>query len=146
MFDSYSFGEFSPYEPNLTSLFSYAILVLALLGILLAVITFIGEKKEERLKFRPYECGVDSAPLSSVFLPVPFYLVAIFFVIFDIETAFIFSWAVAFKPLGIIGWFRMTVFILVLLLSLVYIWKKGGLSWRKMPLGVWSKSKTRPLE
>ena len=61
--------------------------------------------------------------------PVPFYLVAVFFLIFDVEAAFIFSWAVAMEDLSWHGWLQISFFIIVLLLSLFYIWKKGGLDW-----------------
>jgi len=62
--------------------------------------------------------------------PVPFYLVAIFFLIFDVEGAYIFTWAVAYEDLGWPGWMQMSFFIVLLLIGLLYIWKKGGLDWR----------------
>ena len=62
--------------------------------------------------------------------PVPFYLVAVFFLIFDVETALIFSWAVAIEDLSWLGWLQISFFIVILLVSLVYLWKKGGLDWR----------------
>jgi NADH-quinone oxidoreductase subunit A len=62
--------------------------------------------------------------------PVPFYLVAVFFLIFDVETALIFSWAVAMEDLSWRGWLQISFFIIILLVSLIYLWKKGGLDWR----------------
>jgi NADH-quinone oxidoreductase subunit A len=62
--------------------------------------------------------------------PVPFYLVAVFFLIFDVETALIFAWAVALEDLGWRGWLQISFFIVILLISLVYLWKKGGLDWQ----------------
>jgi NADH-quinone oxidoreductase subunit A len=76
--------------------------------------------------------------------PVPFYLVAIFFLIFDVEAAFIFAWAIAFRELGWAGWLEISLFIIILMLSLFYIWKKGGLDWRKkVPVpSEWSKTES----
>ena len=65
--------------------------------------------------------------------PVPFYLVAIFFLLFDVEGAFIFSWAVAWEQLGWEGWLQISFFIILLLLGLAYIWNKGGLAWGPTP-------------
>ncbi|MGD8344423.1 MAG: NADH-quinone oxidoreductase subunit A, partial [Desulfobacterales bacterium] len=61
--------------------------------------------------------------------PVPFYLVAIFFLIFDVEGAFIFAWAIAHGKLGWAGWLQISFFIVLLLLGLFYVWRKGGLDW-----------------
>lgn len=146
MLDAYQFGDFSPYAPNLTSLISYGVLVLVIIGILLIIISALGERKEEKQKLLPYECGLNASTLPVGPQHIPFYLVAIFFVIFDIETAFIFSWAVAFKSLGLTGWLRITFFIFVLLLGLFYLWKKGGLNWRTMPNGTWKTSPIRSSE
>jgi NADH-quinone oxidoreductase subunit A len=63
---------------------------------------------------------------------VPFYLVAAFFLIFDVEAAFIFAWAVAVNDLGWLGWLQVTFFIVVLLVSLFYLWKKGALDWKPL--------------
>jgi NADH-quinone oxidoreductase subunit A len=101
-----------------------------LIGAMLFLTAWLGEKKETAEKQRPYECGIIPTGSAWFRYPVPFYLVAIFFVIFDVEAAYIFAWAVAFDELGWMGWLRMTFFILVLLLSLFYIWKKGGLDWK----------------
>jgi NADH-quinone oxidoreductase subunit A len=105
-------------------------MVLALIGVLLFLCGWLGEKKKSLEKGRPYECGVIPTGDARFRYPVPFYLVAVFFLIFDVEAAYIFAWAVAFEDLGWSGWLRMTFFIFVLLLSLLYIWKKGGLDWK----------------
>ena len=90
---------------------------------------WLGEKKRNPEKLRPYESGIIPTGLARFRFPVPFYLVAAFFLIFDVEAAFIFSWAIAFDSLGWSGWLQMSFFITVLLISLFYIWKKGGLDW-----------------
>jgi NADH-quinone oxidoreductase subunit A len=120
----------SPWEPGLLSLTLYAVMVMLLIAVLLFLTRWIGERKETPEKSRPYECGIIPSGSARFPYPVPFYLVAIFFLIFDVETAYIFAWAVAFQPLGVTGWQRISFFIFILLLSLVYIWKKGGLDWK----------------
>jgi NADH-quinone oxidoreductase subunit A len=128
----------SPWEPAMFSLGVYTLLVLLLLVLILFLASWLGEKKPSPDKLRPYECGVIPTGSAQLRYPVPFYLVAAYFLIFDVETVIVFIWAIAFKPLGWIGWWRITFFIVVLLLSLFYIWKKGGLEWgpvtRLMPL------------
>jgi NADH-quinone oxidoreductase subunit A len=113
------------------SLLLYAAMVLALMGILLFLTRWIGEKKPTAEKLRPYECGIIPTGSARFPYPVPFYLVAIFFLIFDVEAAFNFAWAVAFHELGWAGWLEISVFIVILLFSLIYIWNKGGLDWRR---------------
>ena len=121
---------FSPWEPGMFSLALYTVMVLALVGVLLFLCGWMGERKPTLEKKRPYECGIIPTGNAWFRYPVPFFMVAVFFLIFDVETVFIFAWAVAFDELGWIGWLRITFFILVLLLSLGYVWKKGGLDWR----------------
>lgn len=76
-----------------------------------------------------YECGVETYGTSWFRFNVSFYLYALLFVIFDIETVFLYPWAVSFKPLGIPGFLEMIVFISILLVGLAYAWKKGALKW-----------------
>ncbi len=121
---------FSPWEPGIFSLVLYAVMVFSLVGVLLFFCGWLGEKKTTFEKATPYECGIIPTGSAWFRYPVPFYLVALFFLIFDLETVFIFAWAVAFDELGWIGWLRITFFIVVLLLSLFYVWKKGGLNWK----------------
>jgi NADH-quinone oxidoreductase subunit A len=119
----------SPWEPGFFSLAVYTSMVVALLGVILFLAGWLGEKKSNPEKLRAYECGVIPTGLARLHHPVPFYLVAIFFLIFEVEAAFIFTWAIAFQPLGWAGWLQMSFFIIVLLVSLFYLWKKGGLDW-----------------
>ena len=76
-----------------------------------------------------YECGAESVGSPFVQLNVRFYLFAMLFVLFDVETLFIYPWAVAYKSLGMIGFVEMLAFIAVLFLGLVYAWRKGALKW-----------------
>lgn len=119
----------SPWEPGIFSLAVYTLVVLAVIAVLLFLSSWLGEKKPSTEKSRAYESGIIPTGTARLRYPVPFYLVAIFFLIFDVEGAFIFSWAVAWEDLGWKGWLQMSFFIAVLLLGLVYIWLKGGLEW-----------------
>jgi NADH-quinone oxidoreductase subunit A len=120
----------SPWEPGIFSLAVYGVLILVLMGAMLFVASWLGEKRPGVEKSRPYECGVIPTGSARLRYPVPFYLVAIFFLIFDVEGAFIFAWAIIYEDLGWTGWIQMAFFISVLLIGLLYIWKKGGLDWR----------------
>ena len=119
----------SPWQPNVFALGIFAFIVLVLMGVILFLTSRLGSKTPTPEKLRPYEGGVIPTGSARFSYPVPFYLVATFFLIFDVEAAFIFSWAVAFDELGWQGWLRISFFIVVLLISLLYIWLKGGLEW-----------------
>ena len=81
-------------------------------------------------KLLPYECGiVPEEGIERERFPVKFYLVAMLFIIFDIETAFMYPWAVAYKQLKVFGLLEMSVFIAILLAAYVYVWRSGGLEW-----------------
>jgi NADH-quinone oxidoreductase subunit A len=118
-----------PWEPGILSLWVYAFLVFLLIGALLFLSSWLGEKKPSAEKRRAYECGIVPTGDARLSYPVPFYLVATFFLIFDVEAAFIFAWAVAFDRLGWFGWIEISFFILILFVSLLYLWLKGGLEW-----------------
>jgi NADH-quinone oxidoreductase subunit A len=124
-----SLGTFSPWEPGILSLAIYGLLVLILVGILLFLSGWLGEKKKSPEKLRPFESGIIPTGSARFRYPVPFYLIATFFLIFDVEAAYLFSWAIAFDSLGWSGWLAASFFIVLLLVSLLYIWKKGGLEW-----------------
>lgn len=119
----------SPWDPGLLSFLLYSILIAVLIGILLLLSSYLGRKKPNPEKMRAFESGMIPTGSARFRYPVPFYLLAVFFLIFDIESIFIFSWAVAADSLGWTGWLQISFFILVLLISLFYIWKKGGLDW-----------------
>ncbi|OGR81289.1 MAG: NADH:ubiquinone oxidoreductase subunit A [Elusimicrobia bacterium RIFCSPLOWO2_02_FULL_39_32] len=78
-----------------------------------------------------YECGSEPIGSSFVQMNVRFYLFALLFVIFDVETLFIYPWAVAYKSLGIIGFFEMVIFIAILFIGLIYAWRKSALKWEQ---------------
>ena len=119
----------SPWEPGVFSLVIFGLMVMLLIGLLLFIASWLGEKKPDTEKLRPYESGVIPTGSARLRYPVPFYLVAIFFLLFDVEAAYIFSWAIAWEALGWAGWLQITFFIVMLILGLIYVWKKGGLEW-----------------
>jgi NADH-quinone oxidoreductase subunit A len=119
----------SPWEPSIFSLAVYGLLVFVLIAALLFLSSWLGEKKPNPEKLRPYECGIIPTGTAQFHYPIAFYLIAAFFLIFDVEAAYLFSWAIAFDRLGWSGWIQISFFIIILLISLFYIWKKGGLEW-----------------
>ena len=122
----------SPWDPGIFSLVIYVVLILLFVAFQLVIAIWLGEKKKTVEKLRPYESGIIPTGTARLHYPVPFYLVAIFFLIFDVEGAFIFSWAIGHGKLGWSGWMQISFFIVMLLLGLLYIWRKGGLDWGPM--------------
>lgn len=90
----------------------------------------LGPKRYDRVKYSVYECGVDPLTPASVRVSVKFYLVALLFILFDLESAFLYPWAVLFRQLGLFGFIEMGIFVLILLVGLIYAWKKGALEWQ----------------
>jgi NADH-quinone oxidoreductase subunit A len=80
-------------------------------------------------KLAEYECGFPAFEDSRAQFDVRFYLVSILFIVFDLEAAFLFPWAVSLKNIGLVGWGAMMVFLVELILGFVYAWKKGALEW-----------------
>lgn len=115
--------------PDFYQLAVYAIVSVVLIGVLLLAAWWLGAKRTTPAKEMPYESGVAPTGSARLAWPVPFYLVAIFFIVFDVETAFIFTWAVAWDVLGIPGLIQITVFIVILAAGLAWLWLKGGLNW-----------------
>ncbi len=107
----------------------YATMALLLVGFLLIAAWWLGERRRNPEKDGAYESGIIPSGTARLAYPAPFYLVAIFFIVFDVESVFIFIWAVAWDLLGLPGLIHMTFFIAVLLLGLLWLWKKGGLDW-----------------
>lgn len=114
---------------ELFPLIVYTAMAMLLVGGLLLAAWWLGEKRIDRVKTAAYESGVIPSGTARLACPVPFYLVAIFFIVFDVESVFIFIWAVAWDLLGLPGLLHITVFIVVLLLGLLWLWRKGGLDW-----------------
>lgn len=114
---------------HLWPLFVYLLAVLTLVTGMLAVSYFLGERHRGRTTGEPYESGIVPFGSARVRFDVKFYLVAVFFVIFDLEAVFIISWAVSVRESGWPGFVEMLIFIIILLAALIYIWLQGGLDW-----------------
>jgi NADH-quinone oxidoreductase subunit A len=91
--------------------------------------TLLGPKKPTPEKMLPFECGSDSTGGRHLKLSVKFYLTAILFVVFDIEAVFVYPWAIQFRQLGWFGLVEMFGFLAVVVVALVYVWRKGALEW-----------------
>ncbi|MGD8585423.1 MAG: NADH-quinone oxidoreductase subunit A [Chloroflexota bacterium] len=118
-------------QPPLWPLALYAGLVLIVVGAMLGLSYILGERHKERATGEPYESGIVPTGSARIRLSVKYYLVAVFFVIFDLEAAFIFAWAVAFRDLGWAGYVEIVIFIGVLMAGLLYIWRNGALDWSR---------------
>ena len=88
-----------------------------------------GPRHPTKMKSMPYESGMDPIGPGTRRLPVRFYLVAVLFILFDIEVVFFLPWAVTFRQLGVFGLVEMVIFIAILLVGYVYAWKKGAFEW-----------------
>jgi len=107
----------------------YTLITIAVIGILLLAAWWLGAKRTSAAKGAPYESGVLSSGSARLAWPVPFYLIAIFFIVFDVEAAFIFTWAAVWDLLGVAGLVQITVFIVILAVGLLWLWLKRGLEW-----------------
>lgn len=112
----------------------FPVLVFIGVGVVIGTLPFflgyiLGPHKPNKAKISPYECGFDALEDARLPFDVRFYLVAILFIIFDLETAFLFPWAVVFRHIGWLGFFSMLVFLAVLIIGFIYEWKKGALEW-----------------
>lgn len=110
------------------------ILILLSIGFVLSLVflmiaKMLGPSRPDAEKVSTYECGFNAFDDSRMKFDVRFYLVAILFIIFDLEVAFLFPWAVSLDRIGMYGWFVVMLFLAELAIGLVYAWKKGALDW-----------------
>lgn len=98
-------------------------------GAMLALAQFLGPRKPNPVKALPFECGNPSEGTHQQRFSVRYYLVALLFIVFDIETVFLYPWAVHYRALGVFGLVEMAVFVGILAVGLVYVWRKGALEW-----------------
>ena len=100
------------------------------IGIALIIVgNVLGPKRPSGEKLWPYECGFGAFENARGQFDVRYYLVAILFIVFDLEIAFVFPWALVFRELGVFGLVEMGVFLSLLLIGFIYVWKKGALEW-----------------
>jgi NADH-quinone oxidoreductase subunit A len=111
----------------------YFLAVLFIVAAMIAVSHVLGQRHRERATGLPYESGIVSEGTARVRLSAKFYLVAMFFVVFDLEAVFIFAWAVAGREVGWSGYWEILVFTGILIVALAYLWRLGALDWGSKP-------------
>ncbi len=89
----------------------------------------LGPRRPTPAKLAPYECGIVPEHMPRERFPVKFYVIAMLFIVFDIETIFLFPWAVTFRQLGLFGLVEMAIFIGLVFVAYLYVWQRGGLEW-----------------
>ena len=114
---------------NYVPVFIFVAVVGTLIPITLIIANLVRPQNPNRTKLMPYECGIDPIGTSRGRYTVRYYIVAILFVVFDVETIFLFPWAVKFKALGMFGLVEMLLFLLILIVGYIWIWAKGALEW-----------------
>ena len=112
----------------------FPILMFVLVGVAVGVLPvamgfLLAPSRPDPEKLSPYECGFEAFEDARMKFDVRYYLVAILFILFDLETAFLFPWGVALRDIGWEGYVSMVVFLFVFIVGFVYIWKKGALDW-----------------
>lgn len=106
------------------------VVVAVLFGLVsLVMSSLIGQKKFSVIKMAPYECGCEPVGTARERFSIKFYLIAMLFILFDIEAVFLYPWAILYKNLGVFGLIEMGVFIVILFVGYIYVWKKGALEW-----------------
>lgn len=116
-------------------MFEYvAIFVMMCLAAIIAIVIigasyFLGQRTKSRVKLAPYECGMTTIGPTRRMMTIRYYIVAMLFLVFDIEIIFLYPWAVITRRLGLFGFIEMLVFVIILFIGYVYIWKKGALEW-----------------
>ena len=127
-------------------LVAYFFLVVTLVGGVMALSYIIGERHRSKATDEPFESGIVTVGLARLRLSAKFYLVAVFFVIFDVEAVFLFGWAVAFRELGWPGYIEAVIFIAILAAALGYLWRLGALDWgpKRHSAGKFAKESRSP--
>ena len=95
----------------------------------IAASALLGQRKPTALKQSPYECGMITLGPTHQAIPIKYYIIAMLFLVFDLEVVFLYPWAVVFKEFKVFAFISMAVFIGILLIAYIYIWKKGALEW-----------------
>ena len=116
----------SPYLPVLIHFLVVVVVAAAILGLS----SWVCVKRPSRVKLSPYECGIPPVGDARDRFSVSFYLVAMLFILFDVEVVFLYPWAIIFKSLKWFGFFEMLLYMAILLAGYVYLWKKGALDWK----------------
>jgi NADH-quinone oxidoreductase subunit A len=119
------------YLDNYGPLLLMFLIAAALSGAILLASNFIGRHKQTREKDQPYECGIRPTGDAREPFSVQFYMVALLFILFDIEAIFLYPWALVYRKLAVFGFVEMLLYIVILLAGYLYLWKKGALDWNR---------------
>ena len=122
-------GARKPLPQNYVPIFIFIAVVGTLIPITLLLTKLVRPDNPQREKLLPYECGIDPVDRARGRYTVRYYIVAILFVVFDVETIFLFPWAVKFKFFGLFGLLEMLIFLGILIVGYIWIWQKGALEW-----------------
>lgn len=114
---------------NYVPIFIFLVVAFLVAAGTVVVASIVRPNNPEKTKLMPYECGVDPVDQARKRYTVRFYIVAILFVVFDVETVFLFPWAVQYRLLGVFGFIEMLVFLGILIVGYIWVWKKGALEW-----------------
>ena len=107
----------------------FIVIALVFGGLMIAAGTVLGPHRPDSEKLSPYECGFEAFEDARMKFDVRYYLIAILFILFDLEIAFLFPWAVVLPDIGMFGFLSMLLFLLILVVGFIYEWKKGALEW-----------------
>ncbi|MSO13650.1 NADH-quinone oxidoreductase subunit A [Rickettsiales endosymbiont of Trichoplax sp. H2] len=121
--------DINSYLQNYLSILIFIIISVGLAVILIILPFLVAKLKPDKEKLSTYECGFENFGNAKKKFDIRFYLVSILFIIFDLEIAFLFPWAVMLKEIGLIGFWSMIAFIVTLTIGFIYEWKKGALEW-----------------
>ncbi len=116
---------------SLWPLLIYFIAVMGLVTLMLLISHWLGPRRHSCATDEPFESGIVSVGGARFHVTIHFYLVAILFVIFDLEAVFLFAWAIALREVGWAGFIEVVIFIVILIAALIYLWKIGALDWKK---------------
>jgi NADH-quinone oxidoreductase subunit A len=114
---------------NYVPIFIFIALVGVMLPVTLLAAKLVRPDNPSKTKLMPYECGIDPIDSARGRYTVRYYIIAILFVVFDVETIFLFPWAVKFKAFGLFGLIEMLIFLAILIVGYIWVWKKGALEW-----------------
>ncbi|MCB1777921.1 MAG: NADH-quinone oxidoreductase subunit A [Candidatus Competibacteraceae bacterium] len=114
---------------NYLPVLMFVVIALAMGVIVISLGFFLGPHRPDSAKLSPYECGFEAFEDSRMKFDVRYYLVAILFIIFDLEIAFLFPWAIVLDQIGLFGFTAMAIFLGILVIGFIYEWKKGALEW-----------------
>lgn len=116
---------------NYLPIFVHVVAVVVLAAAIMGLSAWVGVKRPSREKLAPYECGIPPVGDARERFSVSYYLVGMLFILFDVEIAFFFPWAVVYRSLKWFGFVEMLLYIVILLAGYLYVWKKGALDWNR---------------